>query len=360
MRVLWRRCICYIMVALLIFIHALLSYLQVWAIDITDTTRSSTQPYILPKIKLKPIINVTNKPSTTQDDSEQPLLWNDGLVFNCSNIAHIQIRHKVGQGVTKQVFLGVYKKHKVAVKMITKSSIDVKSCIAQFTHDGYTVTDSIKRKCFDLASYKMMKELLLLQQLQHPNILKLLGFCLRSEETESLSLEDHGLILVYEFGLPFYISSVRRWPWHLRHKTALELTHLLDYLQHSPVGSLIIADFKSDHFLMKDGHIKLIDLDDLTSEEPRCKQPSEDKSPCSYNLQCNANKCDGFNAIHNLYNFNKLFFSKLLYSDIENNTEFSEDIYWIKSQVSLYNISAKQILNYLYRMTFMQYLPGYQ
>ncbi len=43
------------------------------------------------------------------------------------------------------------------------------------------------------------------------------------------------------------------------------------YLQHSPLGSLRVSDFKQIHFLLKNGRIKLTDLDDVTSLEPGCE-----------------------------------------------------------------------------------------
>ncbi len=103
---------------------------------------------------------------------------------------------------------------------------------------------------------KLQKELLLLHQLRHPNLVPLLGYCARSEQTvsvqlcplvfarsvplshfrflshfrlvqESTSLQDHGVVGVYEYALPFYPSTLAAWPAHLRLKTALELADLL-------------------------------------------------------------------------------------------------------------------------------------
>ena len=54
-------------------------------------------------------------------------------------------------------------------------------------------------------------------------------------------------------------------------KHAIELADLLDYLEHSPAGSMIIGDFKLGQFILVDGTIKLGDLDDLSATEPECK-----------------------------------------------------------------------------------------
>ena len=392
MRIIWKKCMCYLLITVVIALHVLLQQLRSWvtppAHDVYPRVQSVTLPFRsvervpeqsihfnIPSLQQPSMYNITtsslyasmSSTSSTYNSSifmpsnSRYMLLNSDRSFNCSNINEIIIRHKLGQGVTKQVYLGMYKGYKVAVKMVTKSSLDVKSCLSQMSRDGYDLTVANKRKCYDLTSYKLVKELLLLQQLNHPNIMRLLGYCVRSEETESLSLDDHGVVLVYEYGLPFYISSVRRWPWYLRHKTAVELTHLLNYLQNSPIGSMLVADFKPEHFLMKDGHIKLIDLDDLTSEEPKCTtvQQQSDKAPCKYMLKCTANHCDGYNAKQNLRNFHTLFFDKLLFADMINNTDHRANLIWLKSKLDGDQLGAKSLLKYLFRMSNVKYYSGY-
>ncbi len=51
------------------------------------------------------------------------------------------------------------------------------------------------------------------------------------------------------------------------------------YLATSPLGSLRISDFKPIHFLLKDGRVKLTDLDDVTSLEPSCDAVTSPKKP---------------------------------------------------------------------------------
>jgi hypothetical protein len=50
-------------------------------------------------------------------------------IFNCSNIHHIKLKQKVGHGVSKQAFLGIYNTRSVAVKMVTRHQADVRTCI---------------------------------------------------------------------------------------------------------------------------------------------------------------------------------------------------------------------------------------
>jgi len=92
-----------------------------------------------------------------------------------------------------------------------------------------------------------MKEILLLDQLRHRGLAPLLGYCVRSEETESTSLQDHGVLAVYEHGTPFYVTAMRDWPIDRRLDTAVQLADLAAYLHRSPLGSLRVADFKDPH-----------------------------------------------------------------------------------------------------------------
>ena len=218
--------------------------------------------------------------------------------FNCSNIGRIVLRQQIGHGVTKRVYLGRSvdgnddPRRPVVVKMVTRKSIDVTRCVRQMPVDVDAATN--RQRCFIPANMKLMKEILLLNQLRHRGILSLLGYCVRSEETESTSLQDHGVLVVlhmsndeslkvdrhndhgvlavYEYGTHFYATSMRDWPIDRRLDTAVQLANLAAYLHRSPLGSLRVADFKGTHFLLLNGgrRIAMTDLDDLTSAELSC------------------------------------------------------------------------------------------
>ena len=302
----------------------------------------------------------------TRDDATNP--HHQRYMFTCSNIQLINIKRKLGQGVTKQVYLGVYDNRKVAVKMVTRNVIDVLSCMKKLrreTSDLSTLPGE-KHKCYTLPNMKLMKEILLLNQLDHPNLLKLQGYCVRSEETDSTSLQEHGIVAVYEYGLRFYISNLKEWPWQLRVRTATELADLLEYLEHSPLGSLRVSDFKDAHFLLKDGRIKLTDLDDVTSLEPACQPnpgPEVDlkgnRTPakiCGFDLKCVAGMCPGYNAMKNLDNFNRLFFSNLLTGDTP---ETEEHMSRIRARLDNLSIGAAELRRTLYHFLDVPYMPGY-
>jgi len=214
--------------------------------------------------------------------------------FNCSNIGRLVLRQKIGHGVTKSVYLGRSidtSRHPVAVKMVTRKSLDVTRCVRQLP------ADADRQRCFIAANMKLMKEILLLNQLRHRGLVPLLGYCVRSEETESSSLQDHGVLAVYEYGTHFYVTAMRDWPIDRRLDTAIQLADLAAYLHQSPLGSLRVADFKETHFLLlEEGRrIAMTDLDDVTSAEPSCSnapisdvngsQPYVTSLSCPYGLQ---------------------------------------------------------------------------
>ena len=277
------------------------------------------------------------------------------LHFGCHNLGDISIKRKIGQGVTKTVYLGIYNQKKMAVKMVTRNVIDVMSCLKTLRRDP--LGDIVDRhKCYTLPNMKLMKEVLLLQQLHHPNLLKLTGYCVRSEETDSTSLQDHGIVATYEYGLQFYMSSLKEWPWRLRLRTAIELAELLDYFANSPLGSLSISDFKDTHFLLVNGRVKLIDLDDVTSLEPTCKPSRGTSEICGYNTQCVGGICVGYNARRNMDNFSKMFFSNLLFSDDAKN---EEQLSRIRGRLLDFSLTAYELKDLLYRFLDVPFLPGY-
>jgi len=147
--------------------------------------------------------------------------------------------------------------------------MDVTRCLQQ--QQVKPEADS-RQRCFISANMKLMKEILLLNQLRHRGIMPLLGYCVRSEETESTSLQDHGVLAVYEYGTHFYATSMSDWPIERRLDIAIQLADLAVYLHRSPLGSLRVADFKQTHFLLLDRgrRIAMTDLDDVTSAELSC------------------------------------------------------------------------------------------
>ncbi|ELU01681.1 hypothetical protein CAPTEDRAFT_214880 [Capitella teleta] len=235
-----------------------------------------------------------------------------GLLFNCSNIAEINIntRNVHGKGVTKHAFLGRYHGSHVLVKMVTGTGYDVTRCLS---------SNRSSTECYAWANMKLLKEIMLHLELRHANLVQLLGFCVRSEETEALSLSEHGIIGVYEYAVP--LTNVESWSLSTRLTSAWELLDLLSYLEQSPLGSLLVADLKRSHLLLRPPHsIVITDLDDVTSVEPKCSS----NGSCDHHVECRNGRCSGYNARHNLLRFHSVLLSDMLHcntqSSIKQNT----------------------------------------
>ncbi|XP_046349197.1 extracellular tyrosine-protein kinase PKDCC-like [Haliotis rufescens] len=235
-------------------------------------------------------------------------------IFNCSNIHEVKIKKKIGHGVSKQTFLGLYKGLHVAVKMVTRHLHDVRNCLDELKRQ-HQDTSHRKATCYVHPTMKLMKEILLSEQIEHNNMVKLLGYCVRSEESDSTDISEHGVVGIYEFGHRFVVDSLQLLPWQDRLRHATDMARLLQYLEFSPIGSLVVPDFKEGHFLLVNSSIKMIDLDDVNNLEPPCGYSDHvtDRSECDYSLKCREAQCLGFNAKTNLKNMNKLILKRLLF-----------------------------------------------
>lgn len=272
-------------------------------------------------------------------------------IFNCTNINEITLKQKVGHGVTKQAFLGVYRQKSVAVKMVTRHQKDVRDC-----RQNLQTNDTNRRhECFIFPNMKLMKEILLLEQMDHPGLIELLGYCVRSEETDSTDLSEHGITAVYEYGRRLNVANLQYNTSSNRLHHSIDLADFLSYLENSPLGSLRVRDFKEDHFLLVNNSIKMIDLDDVDNLEPSCdiyydtegmqywKQSGVQTTSCEFNLQCNMGLCIGFNAKHNLKMMNKFFFSRLLHPKLYPNV-VNGRLCNLLARIDTLNITAKEIV----------------
>ena len=243
-------------------------------------------------------------------------------MFNCSNIHIINLQTKIGHGVSKQTFKGTFRGMPVAVKMVTRHQKEVKTCIDAL-NSSELERSTERSKCFVHPKMKLMKEILLSEQLNHPGLVKLLGYCVRSEESDTTDLSERGVVSVYELDQKLMLGNLQLATWQEKIRHSINLAEFLHFLEYSPLGSLVVRDFKEDHFLMVGNRIKLIDLDDVDNIEPSCdeytsyyhhgKQP---KSSRDFGLPCNQGLCIGFNAKHNLKYMNLIFFKRLLYPNM--------------------------------------------
>lgn len=274
-------------------------------------------------------------------------------MFNCTNIHRIKLKQKVGHGVSKQAFLGEYRGMRVAVKMVTRHQKEVRSCIEKLD-SKLSGNLEARSRCFVFPTMKLMKEILLLEQLNHPGFVPLLGYCVRSEESDSTDLTEHGATSVFEYGERFVLDNLQYLTMESKLRNAIELAKFLWYLENSPLGSLRIRDFKESHFLLINESLKMIDLDDVDNLEPSCEIYSDIKNyetieklsklkTCEFNLPCRMGLCLGFNAKQNMKMMNKLFFKRLLYPQ-----SFPEDVISAIGQLNVRldasNLSSQELI----------------
>ena len=86
--------------------------------------------------------------------------------LGCRDITEIQVLGKVGRGYTKTVQNGQYQGMEVALKSVQPDNEDIRECVK-----SPMVRRSVD-ECFIFAKYKLAKEIIMLQQLQHANIVK--------------------------------------------------------------------------------------------------------------------------------------------------------------------------------------------
>lgn len=108
-------------------------------------------------------------PDSTSDYS----LWNEIAhgsrkahmdEMGCDSLAEMQAVEILGSGYTKLVVkVNLAGGQPVALKLVNEKGIDMGKCVEDFKDP---------QGCRELVSYKLKKEIVLLQRLQHPNVIK--------------------------------------------------------------------------------------------------------------------------------------------------------------------------------------------
>ena len=221
--------------------------------------------------------------------------------LNCSNMNEIEIdpKHKVFHGTRKNTYIGKFRGVPVAVKVVTTSNIFVRKCLKR---DEAIMT---YEECFHMVHMATMKEILLLHQLKHPGIIKLLGYCVRDTKPpqEKEPPLKHGVIAVYEYLDRYNVSALN---FTQRLDFALQLADLLDYMEHSPLGSLHIADFTTSNIRVIDGQLKVSDIDLMFGFEQSCN------TRCPLGVECVDGRCIGLNTMKQMHAACRTFFKELL------------------------------------------------
>ncbi|ELW71684.1 Protein kinase domain-containing protein, cytoplasmic [Tupaia chinensis] len=209
----------------------------------------------------------------------------------------------VGSGYTKAVYrVRLPGGAAVALKAVDFSGHDLGSCVREF---------GARRGCYRLAAHKLLKEMVLLERLRHPNVLQLYGYCYQDSE----DIPDT-LTTITELGAPVEMIQLLQTSWEDRFRICLSLGRLLHHLAHSPLGSVTLLDFRPRQFVLVDGELKVTDLDDARVEESPCTSSADcilEFPARNFTLLCSAQGwCEGMNEKRNLYNAYRFFFTYLL------------------------------------------------
>uniref|UniRef100_A0A672RD29 Extracellular tyrosine-protein kinase PKDCC n=1 Tax=Sinocyclocheilus grahami TaxID=75366 RepID=A0A672RD29_SINGR len=221
--------------------------------------------------------------------------------IGCEELSGIKVVDFLGSGYTKTVLKAALPQGLfVALKSVNHQGTDLRLCMEDFQ-------DS--QGCLELVSFKLRKEIVLLQRLQHPNIVELKGQCQDSTLVG-------GITAVLEQGMPLQMIQLLQSPWEERFRVCLGLVRLLQYLSRSPLGSVALLDFQPRQFVMVSGELKLTDLDDASIQEPACQEDSDCQLQFplrNFTLRCSSSRiCEGLNEMRNLYNAYRYFFTYLL------------------------------------------------
>ncbi|KAF4800977.1 extracellular tyrosine-protein kinase PKDCC-like protein [Turdus rufiventris] len=221
--------------------------------------------------------------------------------LGCGDLSRATAVSVLGWGFTKVVSRAALAGGgSVALKSVHGAGREVRRCVQRY---------GAPAGCRRLAAYKLLKEVTLLQRLQHPGIVKLHGQCYDNSGDAELRV-----IAMLELGSPLEMIQLLQTPWEERFKICLSLVKLLFYLAHSPLGSIVLLDFQPRQFVMVDGNLKVTDMDDASTEEQSCKEDNDctlDFPTKSFPLKCSvAGKCEGINEKKNLFNaYRHLFLS---------------------------------------------------
>ncbi|KAK1333122.1 hypothetical protein QTO34_006659, partial [Cnephaeus nilssonii] len=232
-----------------------------------------------------------------------------GPRLGCAALRNVSGAQYVGSGYTKAVYrVRLPGGAAVALKAVDFSGHDLGSCVREF---------GARRGCYRLAAHKLLKEMVLLERLRHPNVLQLYGYCYQDSE----DIPDT-LTTITELGAPVEMIQLLQTSWEDRFRApgpALDLPEPGPPPSPPgplPLGSVTLLDFRPRQFVLVDGELKVTDLDDARVEETPCASSANcilEFPARNFTLPCSAQGwCEGMNEKRNLYNAYRFFFTYLL------------------------------------------------
>ena len=277
--------------------------------------------------------------------------------FSCSNIGDIVLKRKLRETDWIELYEGLYKGQTYLIKLVHQKEHILTDCLRLFV----SASNDNHQICQSLGNAKLMTDILMSQQLSHSNLLPLLGFCVNGRSTNSPFLKQTGLISVYRGAVPFDMRKAESLPWNIRFNIVTGLLDLLDYLQRSRLGNLLIWNLDRGDFVMTNTSVDLFNLSDLTSDDLQC---AEDKithynettiqQSCPYGIKCKSGLCPRYNNVQNLFKIKAILLQRLLRTrDTDLNREIRK--LWINIEKYPTKYSARLVkreLEEIYRKMF--------
>ncbi|XP_050735452.1 extracellular tyrosine-protein kinase PKDCC-like isoform X2 [Eriocheir sinensis] len=217
-----------------------------------------------------------------------------GQTLGCDNLLAISNLTLIGSGWTKAVYRGWYSTSWVAVKTVHTSGHDMTECKAAEVSVCY-------RRC----AAKLLQEARMLHKLTHPNVIKVYGECVPEVEYSPGPPRSGVVAMVVELGRPVRVVEILQMGYEARLQLAVDVGRILLLLARSPVGPVLMKDFRREQFVIVDGSLKLSDVDDVVVGDPQCTTARDcvmqdsTKETILASVPCDRGLCRGFNSLLN-------------------------------------------------------------
>ena len=215
------------------------------------------------------------------------------LLYGCRDQPLFTVVKPLGSGWTKSASLV---KHNITGAVAVAKTVNRRGHIGMVDAEG--------------AARLLLLEALFLEQLASPYVVELLGLCSRGEA--------HGLTVWVEYmdvGMLGSDEISALASWQERIHWARQAMLLMRFLESSPIGPVLVMDFKSSQFLASSaGLLKASDLDTIRILQPHETRGLNHAKPCrtdgdcttyafrSPEFKCTANQtCAGYSSLSNMY-----------------------------------------------------------
>lgn len=216
-----------------------------------------------------------------------------GHYLGCDDLPTISNLTLIGSGWTKAVYRGWYGSSWVAVKTVHTTGHDMSECSAE--------ASVCYRQCAD----KLMKEARMLQKLSHANVIKVFGECVPEVDYSPGPPKSGVVAVAVELGRPVRVVEVLQLGYEARLQLAVDVGKILQLLARSPLGPVLMKDFRREQFVIVDGSLKLSDVDDVVVGDPACTSAKDcvildsTKETMLTSVPCDQGLCHGYNSVLN-------------------------------------------------------------